>query len=376
MKVAFANRSDCFRHFGGDTVQMLKTKSSLEKLFGYDIEICLTEESLKNSKADIIHVFNIQTIDQTLKYTKVGKEIGCPIVLSTIYWDMTHAFFVNTLSKIQLTDSVFFNSSIKPVFDSFCSLSAHVFQKPAMHSRRLKNKYQLAVKNIDALLPNSLEEIVLLSNWIGIEAPSYFIIPNAIDKEVFGRVVTEKKQRVLPSIICAARIEPVKNQYLLVKSLENFPEIPIKLVGAPGSDKGYVKLVFDIARRRGNVEIIAEKLTQTALADLYRDSTVHVLPSFRESPGLSTLEALSVGLNVVISNSLFCPVATYFSELIGKIVHVCDPYSTSSIRSSIFTALSNDGTGKDTNIKTPTDWDTVADLTNRAYLYVINSIKR
>lgn len=60
-----------------------------------------------------------------------------------------------------------------------------------------------------------------------------------------------------------------------------------------------------------------------------------MLPSFRESPGLVTLEALFYGCNIVVSDYKFCPVNYYKFDEVG---YICDPYSTKSIESAVLEA--------------------------------------
>lgn len=99
-KVLFATRHDALSHRGGDTVQMLKTKEFLEKSFPVTIELALNESDfIKHSDADLVHVFNIQTIDETLKYVELCQKYNKKFALSTIYWDLSHFIFNTFLTS-------------------------------------------------------------------------------------------------------------------------------------------------------------------------------------------------------------------------------------------------------------------------------------
>ena len=82
LKIIFANRKDCFDKPGGDTVQMLKTKKYLEKYYPVKIEILLKpEEILSDKEAKIVHIFNLQTINETNEFinaARIGnKKVVC-----------------------------------------------------------------------------------------------------------------------------------------------------------------------------------------------------------------------------------------------------------------------------------------------------------
>ena len=95
--------------------------------------------------------------------------------------------------------------------------------------------------------------------------------------------------------------------------------------------------IKEIAEKRGNV-FFTGKIKEEQLFDLYKRAKVHVLPSFRESPGLSTLEALICGTQIVVSNEKFCPIKYYKFDKYG---FVCNPYDVNSIRNSILNAYNN-----------------------------------
>ena len=107
MKILFANRKDCLSHKGGDTIQMLKTKEYLEKNNNCDIQIILSPEEMKNyPEYNIVHIFNLQTIDETLAYIKQAKKEGKKIALSTIYWDLSHSYYIIKIYSILKSISI------------------------------------------------------------------------------------------------------------------------------------------------------------------------------------------------------------------------------------------------------------------------------
>jgi glycosyltransferase involved in cell wall biosynthesis len=72
-----------------------------------------------------------------------------------------------------------------------------------------------------------------------------------------------------------------------------------------------------------------EHLPQEELVSYYQLASVHVLPSWFETTGLSSLEAAAMGCNIVISDK--GDTREYFEDY----AFYCDPGSVKSIRTAI-----------------------------------------
>ena len=81
MKVIFCIRKNWLDFPGGDVTQLLKTKEYLEKLYDVDIIIVTNPKDVKNINAPIVHIFNIQTLDESLAFAYEAKQSGKRIVL-------------------------------------------------------------------------------------------------------------------------------------------------------------------------------------------------------------------------------------------------------------------------------------------------------
>ena len=86
MKVLMQCRKNFYTLQGGDTIQLLKTKSELEKL-GVIVDISLEYEP-DLSNYDIVHLSNLTRIQETYIQTINAVSQKKPIVLSTIFWPM------------------------------------------------------------------------------------------------------------------------------------------------------------------------------------------------------------------------------------------------------------------------------------------------
>jgi len=355
MDIIFANRGDCLSSPGGDTVQMLKTKEYLEKNHNVNVKICLKTEQIVNDKnSNIVHVFNIQTIDETLEYIRASKQVGKKIALSTIYWDLSHYIFMYKI--FQITKKVIgknHNGILNKIFYSlvfFRNILESHNNKDNYKSKNYIEKRKRALLEADILLPNSLEELKILSKEFKIDFSELhrktIIIPNSVDinKDLIkstSQIDTKDSFMIKGEFVLeVGRIEVNKNQYNVVKALLDRKEIPIVFIGRINDNKvdhEYYSKLKDLSEKRGNVFFI-NQIPQEEVFEYYKRAKVHVLPSFRESPGLSSLEALYFGCEIVTSSREFCPVDYYeFNEK----AHICNPYSTKSIRDAIIDAFDN-----------------------------------
>jgi glycosyltransferase involved in cell wall biosynthesis len=178
------------------------------------------------------------------------------------------------------------------------------------------------------LLPNSYNEYKRLSIDYDITHP-YKVIPNAIDDNLFNAGVLKKNNDM---IICVARIEGLKNQLNLIKGLNN-SKYQLYIIGAPSTNQmDYYQLCKSEAA--SNIHFIPY-LKQEELLKYYSEAKVHVLPSWFETTGLSSLEAAAMGCNIVITDK--GDAKEYFSEL----AFYCDPGSPESIEKAINNAANS-----------------------------------
>ncbi len=345
-KVLYIVRKDCYKILGGDTVQIEKTKHYLNKKYKINIDI-VEEDKINNLSIDdydIIHIWgiksekNIHLILQEAKSKKIGT------VTSTIYWNLEDTYFINTFYYYIYRDSKILQI-FKNVFIYFLSYiyykinpkyNKRQFNLPLCKTCKEARQYTIKLSNI--VIPNSEEEGKLLCKDIELDyklVENKFIpIPNAVDVEKLNSKCNNKVLTDLSDfVIEAAGIEPLKNQLAVVRSLMDKPEIPIIFAGAIRNKK-YFSHLKDLANKRGNV-FFTGKIEEDQLFDLYKRARVHVLPSFRESPGLVTIEALMNGIQVVVSNEKYCPIHYYkFDEY----SFVCNPYDILSIKNAILSA--------------------------------------
>ncbi|MEG0542926.1 MAG: glycosyltransferase family 4 protein [Carnobacterium sp.] len=335
MKIIFAIRNDYQSHFGGDVVQMLKTKEYLEKIGNIEIVICNSVESImENRDAEIMHIFNIQTLKESCMYMKAAKELNLKVALSTIYWDLSYSTYVQKTEKMKLEIPTKLGKNL--TFSALKYLRKSKNDYSYLSKGYFENSIYL-INNADILLPNSEEELEQISKNFNLRLDRLedktIVVPNAVDiDETSNSPYTGE----LPKnyVLEVARIEVIKNQINVVRALEDNPEIPIVFVGAE-IESSYLTNLKKRALKRGNVYFLG-RVPHEQLADIYRKAAVHILPSFRESPGLSSLEALQQKTNIVVSSKEYCPIDYYKFNEVGSI---CNPFDRRSIKESIMAEM-------------------------------------
>lgn len=325
MKVAFGIRPDYLTNMGGDTIQFLKTKEYLEKDLELDVVIVNEVEDLEKEKFDLLHIFNLQTTEFTLKMVNAAKSKNLTIVLSPIFWHFGDARYVNRMSRLTCNFNLI--AGLKGI--------SRISEKLSIRNGFSERKYIL--EKCDAILPNSYEEGEIVKKIYNVNMPSY-VVPNCVD---INMTAQEGKQDLLQSdiVLEVGRIEPTKNQLGVLLALMDHKEIPLYFVGKQNPvKKHYINYLKKLAAKRGNTFFV-NNIPQEKLISYYKAAKVHVLPSFRESPGLATLEAMYYKANVVVSDSQYCPISYYKLDEFG---YVCDPFSIKSIETAIMNAYEDD----------------------------------
>lgn len=367
MKVAFCNRPTWNSPLGGDGIQMLKTKEVLEHKYNVEIDI-ITDIYDLTSNYDIIHVFNLLTYKISYAYVQRGKELGIPVVISSIFWDYTFAY--NKLTNLFVTNrlSAFSANLIRVIIHT----SAFIIQKPAFFSLGFKHTLAKCCKLSAAILPNSIEEGMLLQKFVNIEElqTKISVVYNGTDASIgklgsLSRTEFFQKYNLPPKyILQVARIEPVKNQINLLYALMKYKEFPIVFLGKVVNAYYFKRLKF-LARKRGNVYFV-DAVPHEEIGDFYRYASVHVLLSLRESPGLVSLEALSYGCPIVVSNSAYAPVETYFKSE----PYIVDPFNFNEISRAVIAASNSSRREVKETIFT---WDKAAEQTYLVYNRILQS---
>jgi glycosyltransferase involved in cell wall biosynthesis len=301
-------------------VQVEQTARQLREL-GIRADILLTHEKIRYEDFDLLHFFNITRPADILYHIKKTTR---PFVISPILVD--HSEFDKRYRK---GIPGFLLRVLSPSGAEYVkAVSRWLLGKDKLRSKAFLWKGQTKsiryiLQNASVILPNSESEYRALKKVYGVDWP-YLVVPNGIDPDLFHNTGPLIKENDL--VICAARIEGRKNQLSLIRAL-NQTAFRLVIAGKPAPNQlAYYRQCRKEAT--GNI-VFADMLTQQELAGYYSRAKVHVLPSWFESCGLSSLEAGAMLCNIVITEKGFT--RDYF----GEDAFYCDPADPGSIRSAI-----------------------------------------
>jgi len=340
-------------------VQVLKTAEYLQKA-GVKVDVRLTGETIDYSGYDLLHFFNlIRPADILAHVIKSGK----PYVVSTIFVD-----YSEYEQKAR-------GGMARLLFRFFSADKAEYLKVIA---RRVKNKEKIVspqyirwghtrslkyiVSHAARLLPNSQSEYNRLAAHYKLEH-AYSVIPNGIDASLFKRPAAQG-ERDNNMVLCVGRIEGRKNQLNLIRALQG-TRFNLYIIGASSANQaGY----YEACKKYAGPQVhFIEAVQQEELIDWYRKAKVHVLPSWFETTGLSTLEAAAMGCNIVITDK--GDTREYFEDY----AWYCDPASPASIKDAIERAASAPVSGDlMEKIYTQYTWEAVAAKTRRVYAEVLS----
>ncbi|MBS1526326.1 MAG: glycosyltransferase family 4 protein [Bacteroidetes bacterium] len=179
------------------------------------------------------------------------------------------------------------------------------------------------LKKAAVILPNSASEYKRITQTYRCNT-RYFIVPNGIDAHLFKRNCSAEKDPYM--VLCVARIEGIKNQLNLIRAL-NDTKFNLVLIGSFAPNQ---KAYYDECRRVAakNITFI-DNVLQEQLVKYYQHAKVHVLPSWFETTGLSSLEAAVMGCNIVITDRGDA------KEYFGSNAFYCNPSDPQSILSAV-----------------------------------------
>lgn len=356
-------RSNLFTTQGGDTIQINQTATHLRAM-GITVDICKSNEFPQYNNYDVIHFFNIIRPDDILPHIRHTV----PFVVSSIFVDYSE---FDKLSRKGISGLIFrflapgqieYLKSIARWIKNGDSIKSISY---LLKGQRSSIKHILSKTKL--LLPNSENEYNRLYQYLPFDSEFRKVV-NAIDPSVF----TEKgivNAKFKDHVICVARIEGLKNQLNLIKALIN-TNIPLSIIGKPSPNhQDYFEECKKVASGAKNIQFI-DHISHTELVAIYRAAKVHVLPSWFETTGLSSLEAAAMGCNIVISPK--GDTREYFKDM----AYYCDPGNVDSIRKAVFNAYQNEPNPQlKTFILENYTWEKAASQTLAAYNHVLNSIK-
>lgn len=319
MKVVFITRSTLYTVPGGDTVQATQTARQLAA-FGITADIRLSNEALSYEEYDLLHFFNLARPADILYHS---KKAGKPFVVSTILcnyseYDKEHRRGARWVFSHLAPDSIEYLKTM-----ARCLLGRDRLASMEYTWKGQRKSIMEILQRANMILPNSESEYARVLQNYPCDV-KYTVVPNGTNTELFqydGKMA--KNDRI---VLCVARIEGIKNQLNLIKALNNTRFRLILIGNHSPSQADYYMECRSIAAF--NVSFI-DHIPQQELVDYYRRAKVHILPSWFETTGLSSIEAAAMGCNIVITDK------GDTREYFGDDAFYCNPADPASILAAV-----------------------------------------
>jgi glycosyltransferase involved in cell wall biosynthesis len=351
-------RSTMFTTRGGDTVQAMETARVLRN-HGIAVDLQLTHHLIDYRNYDLLHFFNLTRPADILYHI---RKTDIPFVVSTILVSYSEfdkyqrKGFAGKLFRYLSADTIEYIKCVSRWLrgrDSMMSLSYIL--------KGQKNSIHEILQKAKLLLPNSVSEYNRLKTTYRC-SNKYSIVPNAVDDGLFRfNEEVEKDPRL---VLCIARIEGLKNQINLIRAVNN-TEFQLLIIGAPAPNQyAYYQRCLEIAAQ--NIRFI-EHVPQEELVAYYQRAKVHVLPSWFETTGLSSLEAAAMGCSIVVTDK------GDTREYFGDHAVYCSPSSPDSILAAVEKASTLPLDEQlQTRIAKHYTWKKAGFITAEGYKHIIN----
>lgn len=177
---------------------------------------------------------------------------------------------------------------------------------------------QFLARESDAVLAVSHAEARVVVERLGADPARVAVVHPGVDTDRFhparlapGDVVTDPcvgghstlPGTDRPSLVVAARLEPLKGVDLAIRALAELPapRPMLRVAGGASADPGYVDTLAALGRELGvaqDVELLGAR-NRCDLAHLMREASLVLVPSHSETYGLVALEASASGVPVV-----------------------------------------------------------------------------
>ena len=359
---------------GGDQVQLEATAHALRVTRGVDAQISAESEP-DLTGFDAVHLFGLVRPQETWLQARNARKQGKPVFLSTVYCDVWE---FEQLARSGPVGWIARHSD-RNVLEALKAIGRGLNNREwsrgslALLLRGFTRMQRDLIVLSSSLLPNSHSEWFRIAQDLGLDPNDgrVTVVPNGFDTETLNRVTKDdfppaKLAQFENCTLCVARLEGRKNQANLIEAVRD-TDMTLVLAGpATANQSRYVRRVRDAAALLDNVYVLGA-VTPEEKAWLYSMARVHVLPSWMETTGLSSLEAAVAGCSIVVTPN------GDTQEYFGDEAEYCDPASPSSIRDAILRARARGPSATlDHRIRADYTWEKAAEATYRAYLKVLH----
>lgn len=369
MRVLFLARSDIYTISGGDTIQISNTADELRKL-GVEIDVA-TNLNVNIKDYDLVHVFQLDWVPETYFYVKEAKKFGKPIVLSPIHhaenevkkFDDVYTFGLRKLIGFVVQKQEH-RDILKNIYRSFHDHSKLLPTiKGALSGYRKTQRKALSMSDI--VLVQTDREALDLSLTYGVKFRWKRVV-NGVSEQFLNPHNFVNKLEFKDYIICVGRVEARKNQLNIIEAMKllrkepEFQETRLVFLGKRSEHhKSYISK-FDRELSINNWITHPGFIPQEDIPNYFHYAKVGVSASWFETTGLTSLEALFCGTNVVASGDRA-------KELLGELAVYCNPADVYSIRDAIKEAYYRQSPNVPKSFRREYTWQNAASQTLGVY---------
>jgi len=325
MKVALIARSSLFDVKGGDSIQLEKTARGLKAL-GIETSIYKASDQIEYNNYDLLHFFNIIRPADHLKHIHRSRK---PYLVSTIYLDYSDFDSYGRSPRYRTLFRLLGKYRSEYVKNLYRYITRQDLLVSSSYLQGHKRSMKKVLQGASMLLPNSMSEYERLHTDLRVQQ-SFHIVTNGIDPQIFGSDLPDIERE--KKVICVAQVYGMKNQHMLIEACRELA-YPLDIIGRPPPNH---RSYYNYCRRIADDSVrFIDFIPQQDLVKHYASATVHALPSWFETTGLTSLEAAAMGCKLVVGSG--GDTHDYF----GNHAWYCTSYSPESIREALKNAMNS-----------------------------------
>jgi tetratricopeptide (TPR) repeat protein len=351
-------RENAYSQPGGDTVVMDRVSEGL-RARGITVDVDLTgKKNLRDY--DLVHLFNFALKDSTERLAKQCMQAGVPYVVTTMYEDWP--LFYNQMNALCSAFQAYVESGQdRAVWQQQFQQAAAVRPSPIWDN-------SLTANNAAALIATGRAEAdALRRDYPAAKRIEIYPCGAEVSDCPDGGEMFRRATGLEDFILCVGRFEVRKNQFMLLKALEDSDLTLVFAGGGFSYQPQYAELCRKF-KRRGKT-VFLDRLDAKLLSSAFYAARVHALPGWLELPGIVSLEAAQAGANVVVSD--YGTVRDYLSDL----AYYCRPGDPESIYNSVMAAFYSPRRPELQERARTFTWDRAAVCSGRIYQQVLESRK-